>query len=690
TRQLDQPVMDPKLYQGNAIFRNQPSYKVFNKSFEHVDDALYTFLNEVDPEVLRLELKEPSDVFTSFKLNTAPKDPRTKEVPRTCVCDHSTSRTEPRYSFPNPLGHFSELNLVQQAACMRVLLAWQQSAAVAEDDFVVWHATEKKRCNEQQRVQKHIHDYEHSQREVLYMPMKRLVTIYRQLYELSLKKLMKKYDNETYVTFSGLPQLSQCKSLNAQTVSIEDVELERVEGRIKIWPGLELRNEPVMRNLNVRLDRYSSKEPQDSATLLRDEEKNQETLGVNVVVLPLDSLLILLTSGSYVDTPAEMFVHIGESSSAGHKCIEFEPPFPARNCGWHTNSLVLKQAYEAYISQPGQARWLNSEPNGALREVSDLMNSELAASSINLQKNYKPILIDEPSSDIVDASLNTALVSWCLRCKGSNGEETREFQVFSTLSIAAMTIAQGKHQPLGCHLIKMENKPDCGCEIMSKYELISAWLQLKLLQAEMGHCTRVSLRDFEPMLEEKLTLISLEQQLHDYYNTSMPHILSNLYEFLQLLGTVPAGKFLLRHSPKYKDKFLLCQATKEATAQSFQLYQLLTESSPSHLNFLSQSSYLPISPTLCGRLHEELHLLPCAFPAKADGRAVKRRGTAMTRPEPKNRVLPRRQPVHKGRSSAQKEDFRRTCKNAQKRRARGRKIAAAKEEKAKLDKFMSL
>ncbi|XP_017036700.1 little elongation complex subunit 2 [Drosophila kikkawai] len=683
--------MDPNLYQGNAIFRNQPSYKAFNKSFEHVDDALYTFLNEVDPEVLRLELKEPSEVFTSFKLNTAPKDPRTNEVPRTCVCDHTISRTEPRYSFPNPLGHFSELNLQQQAACMRVLLAWQQGAAVAEDDFVIWHATEKKRCNEQQRVQKYIHDYEQSQREVLYIPMKRLVTIYRQLYELSLKKLMKKYANESYVTFSGLPQLSQCKSLNSQTVSIEEVELERVVGRTRIWPGKELRSDSVMRNLNVRLDRYSGKEPKDSPTLLRDEEKNQEALGGNVVVLPLDSLLMLLTSGSYVDMSAEMFVSIGESTGAGHKYIEFYTPFPARNCGWHTNSLVLKKAYEAYISQPGQARWLNSDPNGATREITDPVDIDMTASSINLQTDFKPLLVGELSSDILDTSANAALVSWCLRCKGSNGEDIGEFQVFSTLTIAAMIDDHGKQQPLGCHLIKMENKPDCGCEIMSKYELISAWLQLKLLHAEVGHCTRISLRDFEPMLEEKLTLISLEQQLHDYYNTSMPQLLSNLYEFLQLLCSVPAGTFLLRHSPKYKDKFLLCKATKEATAQSFLLHQLLTESPPSDLNFLTQGSYLPISPTLCGRLHEELHLLPCAFPPKADGRAVKRRGTAvLPRTEPTKRVLPRRQPVHMGKTSAQRENIRHTCKTAQKRRARARKIAAAKEEKAQLDKFMSL
>nr|XP_016941456.2 little elongation complex subunit 2 [Drosophila suzukii] len=672
---------EPPLYEGNSIFRNQPSYKVFNKSFEHVDDALYTFLNEVDPEVLRLELKETANVFKSFNRNTALRDPRTDQVPGSAICDNSSGGTG--YSFPNPLDQHSELNLKQQAACMRVLLAWQRSEPVDEEDFVVWQATEKKRCNEQQRVQKHIHDYELGRKEIIYAPMRSLVAVYRKWYELSVNKLLKRYPNESYVTFSGLPQLSQCKSLNSQTVSMEQVEIERIVGRVRLCPEVKLSQE-ALSTLQVRLDRYAARETKDPAYLLSDKEKDLELEANNIFVLPLDSLLMLLTTGSYIDLPTEMFVSLRECPKSNHKCMEFQSPFPARNCGWHTNSLVLKHAYEAYISQPGQAKWLHFE-NGAVKEVPDKLICEMSSTDFHMA--YKLHKIDQHSSDIVDASANTALVSWSLRCK-SEGDEDKDFQIFSTLPIPAVKDSKGK-KPLGCHLIKLENKPDCGCEIMSKYELISAWLQLKLLQADVGHCTRISLRDFKPMLEEKLALISLEQQLHDYYNTSMPQLLSNLYEFLKLLDTVPVGEYLLRYSPKYKDKFLLCNVTKEATAQSFKLDQLLTETTPSDQIFLTQSSFLPISPTLCGRLHEELQLLPCAFPAKANGRSVQRRKAAISRPEPERRAPGRRQP-HKKWTAAQTEEFRRRCKSGQKIRARARKKAAAKNEKDELEKIMTL
>ncbi|XP_017057193.1 little elongation complex subunit 2 [Drosophila ficusphila] len=672
----------PSLYEGNAIFRDQPSYKVFNKSFENVDDALYTYLNEVDPEVLRMELQETSDVFKFFSRNTALTDPRINEAPDSAICDHSGPNT--CYSFPNPQRLHSELTLNQQAACMRVLLSWQRSEPVDEDDFVVWQATEKKRCNEQQRVQKHIHDYEHGRKEVIYAPMKILVSAYRKWYELRVMELMKTYPDESYVTFSGLPQLAHCKSLNSQTVSIEQVEVERILGRVRLWPEVELQQE-TLRTLRVRLDRYAVRETKAPAKLLQEKEKEQELEAANIFVLPLDSLLMLLTTGLYVDLPAEMFVSLKESPESKHKCIEFKSPFPSRNCGWHTNSLILKKAHETFVSQPGLAKWLDFKPNEGVKEVPE--RHILNMSPIKPNVAYKLHAIDETSSEILDANTNNALVSWTLRCK-TDCDETKELQIFTTLPIPAVRDSTGKDS-LGCHFIKLENKPDCGCEIMTKYELISAWLQLKLLQANIGHCTRVSLRDFELMLEEKLTLISLEQQLHDYCNTSMPQLLSNLYEFLKLLDTVPCGEYLLRYLPKYKDKFLLCNATKEVAAQSIRLHQLLTETTPSDQIFLAQNSYLPISPTLCGRLHEELQLLPCAFPAKTNGKAVHRKAPVNQPQAPR----PARQQVRrksKKWTEAQTNDFRRRCKSAQKARARARKKAAAENDKNDIDKIMTL
>jgi len=142
-------------------------------------------------------------------------------------------------------------------------------------------------------------------KEIIYAPMRSLVAVYRKWYELSVKKLLKRYPNESYVTFSGLPQLSQCKSLNSQTVSMEHVELERIVGRVRLWPEVKLSQE-ALSTLQVRLDRYAARETKDTAKLLSDEEKDLELEANNIFVLPLDSLLMLLTTGSYIDLPTEM------------------------------------------------------------------------------------------------------------------------------------------------------------------------------------------------------------------------------------------------------------------------------------------------------------------------------------------------------------------------------------------------
>lgn len=661
------------MYQGHSIFRNQPSYKVFNRSFENKDDSFYTFINEVDPEVLREEVEGVSKTFTSFTTNLALKDPRTNEIPGRVVYDHTNERLG--YDFHNPQKHYSALKQNEQAACVRVLLSLQGGDPSSEKDIEHWNATEGKRCNERQQVQKHFHDYELSKKELIYLPMKRLVAVYRKWYVKKVDAILKNHLNETYITFSGLPQLSQCKSLNAETAEIQEIELERIKGRVRLWPEVEVRSE-AFRTLNVRLDRYSDRPTEDLRNLLREDEKNTELEARNIFLLPLESLLMLLTCGSYVDLATEMFLNIKESSYSAYKCVEFQQPLPSRNCGWHTNNMVLGQAFDAYSSQPGEAEWLDYKSNEIRNKVPYPLIRETP--SLNLNMSYELPLIDEDSSGIVESNSNSALVSWILKSQDHN------FQIFSSLSIPAVRDAVGK-KLLGCHFIKVENKPDCGCEIMTKYELLKAWLQIKLLRAESGHCTRVSLLDFDPVLEEKLTLASLEQQLHDYYNTSMPQLLSNLFEFLKIFHTVPVGEYLLRYSPKYKDKFLLCTTTNQASTQSFQLHQVLRDVVPSDQNFLAQSSYLPISATLCGRLHEELQLVPCSFPAKSKGKLAKRKANEFVPlPVPK-------EPTRKPRKKAPKKPsgLRSRNKTQQKARARARK-RDAKEQEAKLEKFMDL
>ncbi|XP_034487240.1 little elongation complex subunit 2 [Drosophila innubila] len=660
------------LYEGSSIFRNQPSYREFNKSFENANDTLFAFLNEVDSETLKEEQQAPSQVFTSYNCSFARKDPRTLEVVGLSVYDHTTEQLS--YGFPNTQERYSVLSRAQQAACVRVLLAWQQKSSVSEDDFLVWRATNNKRCNEQQLVQKHIYNYAKVQQERLYAPMKPLVLLYSKWFRLRMEHLLQALPSVSYITHSGLPQLPQCKGLNVETASMEDIELLYRAGQVRLWPEVSLKQQELS-SLRVRLERYvctdvAAEHVAQSTRIAAELENQLYEADEDVFVLPLDAMLMLLTSGTYIDLPSEMLLKIRDIPDSDHKSIEFQQPFPAHNCGWHTNSRVLTEAYAAYAP----TQWLQLNPDATAKLIDAVPIVETDAKMQQLV--YKVHHIDENVQAVKQLKSNCALISWRLRTEVDQG-----LQIYSTLSMAAVRDTSAK-QPLGCHLIKLENKPDCGCEIMTKYELLSAWLQLKLLQADVGHCSRISLRDFAPLLEEQLTLAALEEQLHEYYHISMPQQLCQMHEFLKLLRGMSAGEYLLRYTTKYKDKFLLCRPTLEPTPQSFKLQDLLAGTSPSNVNFLTQSnSYLPISPKLCSRLHEELQLLPCAFPAKAQG---------VSRPNKKVKVDKEPVLVQRTRTRQNAKPKNRKRKRSSTRQRKRAAIQAQKEEDKDLDKIMCL
>ncbi|KAM8705982.1 hypothetical protein ACLKA7_010305 [Drosophila subpalustris] len=657
------------LYQGNSIFRNQPSYRNFNKSFESASDTLFTFLNEVEPEILKEEQQAPSQVFTSYNCSFARKDPRTQEVVGLSVYDHTTDKLP--YGFPSTQERYSVLSRVQQAACLRVLLAWHHNSDVNEADFVVWRATNNKRCKEQQLVQKHIYDYANVQKERLYAPMKPLVLLYSKWFKLQVQHLLQTLPSASYITHSGLPQLSQCKGLNAETASMEDIEMLCRAGQVRLWPEVALK-QPELSSLRVRLERYVGADVTPENSRIAAELENQlHEADEDVFVLPLDAMLMLLTPGAYIDLPTEMLLSIREIPDSDHKCIEFKQPLPAHNCGWHTNSRLVTEAFAAYAP----TQWLQLNPDASAKLIDDVPNEETDA-KMKQQIDYKLHHIDDNVNAVQQVKSNCALVSWRLRAE----ELDQGLQIYSTLSLAAVRDVLAK-KPLGCHLIKLENKPECGCEIMTKYELLSAWLQLKLLQADLGHCSRISLRDFAPLLEEQLTLEALEEQLHEYYHISMPQQLCQMHEFLKLLRGMAAGEYLLRYTTKYMDKFLLCRPTLEATSQSFNLRDVLTSTSPSNVNFLTQSnSYLPISPKLCNRLHEQQQLLPCAFPAKAKGVSRPNKKTTVE----KATILVQRK---KTRSNVKPKKRKRKSLTRQRKRAAAR---TQQEEDETLDKIMCL
>lgn len=671
--------MEANVYKDNVnTFWNQPSYRVFNKSIEHYDDSLFTFLNAVDSELLQEEQVSQSQVFTSYSSRFTAKDPRTQQLTSFATYDHTTNRLP--YEFPNPQERFSELTAAQQAACLRLLLAWQHNLEENEDDFVIWRVTNNKRSKEHQLVQNHILDYANAQKERIYAPMKPLVQVYGKWFVRRMEHVLRKLPNRSYSTHSGLPQLPQCKALNAQVASIKDIHLICHRGQIRLWPEVRM-PEHELNNLRVRLERYAyagSDDEPASKLVAADLEQQLKKARNDVYVVPLESLLLLLVPGAYTDLPEEVLLSIREMPGSGRKCIQFEEPMPARSCGWHTSSRLLANAYAAY----GAAEWIQL-PNDVYQRKQQTATQSLETDYHREGKpitEYKLLPIDEEAPVVTEAKANCALVSWRL-----SAEESKEsLLIYSSLPVAAVRDAAAK-ELLGCHLIKLESKPECGCEVMTKYEMVSAWLQLQLLESKVGYCSRISLQDMQPLLEQKLTLVTLQDQLKEYYQINMPQVLSQLAEFLKMLSHITPGEYLLRYTSKYNDKFLLCHPTADNSSMSFKLHDLLMGTSlPNNIDFLTQSStYLPIMPMLCSRLHEQQQLLPCAFPAKV----VAKRGRPRKFPNSKlERSIPLVQRVRMNEPTKKKKKH----KNS-----RLRKRDAAKAQKAQkalddeLEKFMS-
>ncbi|ALC46769.1 Ice2 [Drosophila busckii] len=660
--------MDTQLYQGNGIFRNQPSYKVFNKSFEDADDTLFTQLNELDVDVYKEEQQTFATEFEEYSSQFACRDPRTQQVVERSVYDHTTDKLP--FTFPNKQQCYSTLSRDEQAACLRVLLAWQQNTVVQEDDFVIWRVTNNKRCKEQELVQKHIFDYANAEQERIYAPMQQLVLLYRQWFQLRTARLLKRLPNLSYITHTGLPQLSQCKGLNTQTANMVDIKEVCRSGHVPCWPEVRIKQEELS-TLRIRLERYSSQETETDivqTTISNDLEKQLETAQENVYVLPLDALLLLLAPGAYVDLPTEMLLHIRELDDSDNKCIEFQQPMPARHCGCHTNSRILTEAYNAYAS----TQWPRCSPECAVQINNSSTLADCSPPQTERLRVYKLQPIDQQTETRRQPKSNLSLVSWRLQCENS----TAGLQLYTSLPITAV-IHNLAHQPLGCHFIKLESKPECGLEAMTKIELLRAWLQLKLLRTELGHCTRIALQDFSLLLEQPLSLSSLEQQLLEYHHINLPQLLAQLEEFLKILSSIAPGEYLLRYTLKYKDKFLLCRTTSEPATQSFKLHDLLTETVPSKLQYLTQS-YLPILPQLCSIWHEQQQLLPCAFPPKKKGVKLKPK----VEPQPE---LVQRTSKPKNKSTTK----RKLHKINQKRRKRAA-LKAQQDEDKKLEQIMHL
>uniref|UniRef100_A0A1I8P8B0 Little elongation complex subunit 2 C-terminal domain-containing protein n=1 Tax=Stomoxys calcitrans TaxID=35570 RepID=A0A1I8P8B0_STOCA len=578
----------------NTIFRNQPSYTYFNKSCADPQDILFRSLNEIDEYYLQPEQLANQRAFEKFTVS----DPRTKQTVNDIFFNHSGNITTKIFRSPK----WSCLNISQHSVGVRIVKARQEEAELDESDFYIWHNMEKLRQKESQEFHKFVYEFSQANKEILYEPTKKLTDLYNLWYVQKTERLLQKYPDTCYNTHLGLPHLKMCKeALKDQWAEITKVEcLNSASLESSSHKGLadsiKLDFKPLDRNIEKYFkDRLCTEK-------LKEELENKarqkflhalEYCEANTqpYYMPLESLLFLLTAGDYVDIPLEMLIEIKETgtSQSGQKYIFMDSPLPPRQMGWHTYQQVVELAALGYMSSI-QAYSQNED----MKEISACAKDPL---------HYKVQTIEEYMQSYkpdIDTNFSQTLFKWQLKARDK--EPSKEiYTVFDSFPCS--------NGPL---TFKLEHKPKFGCELMTKYELLRDWFNLKLRGKPKSNCYRLNTSNFQTMLKESQSLSKLELQLSTTYHIVMPHLLSNLYEFLNLLTSMPCGPYMLRYNPKFKDKMMLCKPSQEVTQNTVHLHELL-KSQPSELLFMSQQSYLPIADNLCSLMHLEHQTLPCTF-----------------------------------------------------------------------------
>ncbi|XP_075148706.1 little elongation complex subunit 2 [Haematobia irritans] len=582
----------------HSIFRNQPSYRYFNKSIMDPGDLAFRRMNEIDVFYLQPEQLADNRGFVKYSLC----DPRTKQPVDDFLFDHTGNITTKIFHSPK----FSCMNAAQHSIGVRVQKALQDEDEIDEADYLIWRKTERTRQKEAQQFHKFVYDFSQTNKEKVYEPAKHLMVMYKQWYEWKAKRLLNKYPDMSYNTHLGLPHLRMCKDpLKEQLTTIEevttiDVEIPNINTERDNDKGVTLDFKLLKRQLNRYTDELMNLEEIKEKFEEDAKEKFTKSMlmgepNIHEYYIPLDSLLYLLTAGDYVDLPTEMLLNINEHDT-GQKYIVMDSPLPSRQMGWHTVKHVAEKTTEAYVSLSRVYRDESLEISGCPK---DTLTYEVKTVE-DYMENYARLRTK-------DCNISHKFIKWELNSEDK--ETTKHIYTVFDNPLNGMTP----------YSLKLENKPNFGCELMTKYELLRDWFKLKLQGQTKGTCYRLDINNFQTLLEENQTLLKLEQQLSTTYHIVISQLLSNLDEFLRLLLTMPCGPYMLRYNSKYRDKMMLCKPSKEITSYTVYLHQLL-KSEPSHLLFMSQQSYLPIVDNLCSLMHLQHKTLPCAFrPPKGIG-----------------------------------------------------------------------
>lgn len=595
----------------STFFQNQPPYSLFNKSFEDTTDALFCHLNEVHPVFLKPDHQENGCKYQILL------DPRTKKEVNNIIYDFSEG-TKRRFGVFQILLP-SNMTKKDHMIGLRVLEAMQEYKEINEEDVVYWRKLEKARTRDKIRFDQHIMEFSRTQKESIYAPCDRLVSLYKQFYSEKVKLLLEEYPEDLALnTCAGIPHPQSFKASQSKYLQIENVRLVRRRG----WVPVVGNYIKEFQRLNSRLENYMDYYINCMKSLSQDGNTWQANIGskqpAHQIYIPLESLLFLLTTGSSADLPTELPLEISDGNAENFKIIKFKEPLPPRICGWFAHKQVVENAFEALLSRNNDTQWLFVEHYEAeLRKNEEA--PEIQAVNYS-EKDFRVYKIDEylenfstESEDCVKT--NYAVIEWMLN--GNIDEQnTTQLQFFTKLKCSPSNDEYGV-QLLSSHSLKLEYKPQFGAEEMTKYELIREWFRIKLFGQCRGFsnyaiCLRIAANDFNMELEHKLILGGIEKQLAQVYQIEMPHLLTGLADTLNLLAKMPTGKYFLRFNSKFCNQLLLSAPSKEITSNTVFLHSLIKQE-PSDLIFMTEVQHLPINDSFCSALHKHFKIIPCAL-----------------------------------------------------------------------------
>lgn len=557
--------------------------KIYQHSFYDVDfdddptDLLYCFLHNINPEILEQELKaeagpcKPEFVYV---------DPRTEKEALDEVIDYSKVGTAakffdkyPKKSLMTPSQHKVTIKYLQN----------QEKGGVSlnKTDLATYHKSEAKRSLERTTFHEFLKEYCLIYFPEIYKPLGEYMDIYRKGFTFISKDVLSKED-ELFSIVTGFPLPQNISGFEA---NFKDIEVTRKEGATRLYcETIDLQP------LAWQKEKYFG--------LSREEDSILESRE-GTIVMPEDALIFLLAADSGLESPSELIFEVEDNQS-----VVFKKPIPSRSISLRTPRGVFQNILDTYHAIPGKCELVNMTMDGIFPQK---------------------LTIEEIHSEIEEIPYNLELVDKFLQPVPSELTAKLSNQVEINFKLEGFQITLQRNVPFcfneGNQTLlnfspKLEYKSPFGCEVMSKFELLSEWVAQKFLPNSLTCRQRLDVKTFQKLHSSLLSINDIEEELEFRYKIQISSLLGSLHNLLELISKLSQGKYLLRHSEKAHDKFMVYKKTEGLDPENkgvISLHKIFQEEISS-FEFFKHKKFVGIDHKVCSTVHLSSNAAPCAFP----------------------------------------------------------------------------